>query len=94
MASPAHTAAAALHRHKTTGHSTHSSISIDDQDLSDMESDMPSSSVTDKLIVKIPDDEHETEMSQIHTGNDQIVDDFSFTKPVQALSKRTASFKT
>ncbi|CAM8954046.1 unnamed protein product [Rhodiola kirilowii] len=92
MASPGRSSGAPLHRHKTTGHSTRSSMSIDDHDLSDMESDMPSSTVTDKLIVQINDDEPLTEMGQTHRGNDLTsVDDFSFSKP--ALSKRSASFR-
>uniref|UniRef100_A0A7N0UIN2 MLO-like protein n=1 Tax=Kalanchoe fedtschenkoi TaxID=63787 RepID=A0A7N0UIN2_KALFE len=93
MASPARSSGAALHRYQTTGHSTRSSMTLDDQDLSDMESDMPSASVTDKLIVNVADDkEHQTEMAETHHADERTsVDDFSFANP--AVSRRSASFR-
>lgn len=90
MASTIHpTAAATLHRFKTTGHSTHSSVTYEDTDVSDFEAEplSPESSTRHLLDVRVDyhsDNEIELDHStqQPETRNE---DDFSFSKPAPPL---------
>lgn len=77
----------ALQRFKTIGHSTQSSYSYDDQDVSDLEAEALSpTTATTSFIVRVDDDHddvHPTEVNvqqyeEEETGNE---DDFSFVKP-------------
>ncbi|KAL6274249.1 hypothetical protein ACE6H2_024941 [Prunus campanulata] len=70
-----------LHRFKTTGHSTHSSV-FDDHETSDLETDPLSPTSTTNLIVRVDQMEQETEKIEPH-DNEQTnnPDDFSFAKP-------------
>ncbi|KAJ4851613.1 MLO-like protein 10 [Turnera subulata] len=75
-----------LHRFKTTGHSTRSSYTYDDQELSDMEAEplSPPSSTTANLIIRADHDDQETEMVETHLDLEETItneDDFSFVKP-------------
>lgn len=70
-----------LHRFKTTGHSTRSSV-FDDHETSDLETDPLSPTSTTNLIVRVDQMEQETEKIEPH-DNEQTnnPDDFSFAKP-------------
>lgn len=72
-----------LHRFKTTGHST-SAFAYEDNETSDFEGDSlsPSSSTTN-LIIRVDDDEQQTEINEPHyeEGETRNEDDFSFVKP-------------
>nr|ACZ81390.1 powdery mildew resistance locus O protein [Prunus persica] len=70
-----------LHRFKTTGHSTRSSV-FDDHETSDLETDPLSPTSTTNLIVRVDQMEQETEKIEPQ-DNEQTnnPDDFSFAKP-------------
>ena len=73
----------ALQRFKTTGHSTRSSYTYDDQDESDLEAEALSpTTATTSFIVRVDDDDDVTEVDvprqEEETRNE---DDFSFAKP-------------
>jgi len=76
-----------LQRFKTTGHSTRSSYSYDDQDVSDLEAEALSpTTATTSFIVRVDDDHddvHETEVDvpQYEEEETRNEDDFSFVKP-------------
>ncbi|KAF4377122.1 hypothetical protein F8388_017526 [Cannabis sativa] len=77
--SKVHSSGHTLHRFKTTGHSTHS-MPYDDNEISDIESDMMSPSATTNLIVRV-DHEDEMEMNVHREQETRNEDDFSFVKP-------------
>ncbi|CAI9758077.1 unnamed protein product [Fraxinus pennsylvanica] len=83
MGSPFHSTGAALHRFKTTGHST-SQFDYDDHEASDLEGE-PSSRLepTSSLIVRVAqDDDMDNDTSRPHSGKETTnEDDFSFAKP-------------
>ncbi|KAI5588236.1 hypothetical protein POPTR_005G099200v4 [Populus trichocarpa] len=76
-----------LQRFKTTGHSTRSSYSYDDQDVSDLEAEALSpTTATTSFIVRVDDDHddvHPTEVNlpQYEEEETRNEDDFSFVKP-------------
>ncbi|KAF8409899.1 hypothetical protein HHK36_002417 [Tetracentron sinense] len=81
-ASPMNSIAHALHRFKTTGHSTRSST-YSDHEMSDMEADAsPTSSSTANLIANVDIDDLQTStMEQHHDEQPRNEDDFSFVRP-------------
>ncbi|KAK7856150.1 mlo-like protein 8 [Quercus suber] len=79
--STVHSSGYALHRFKTTGHSTRSTY--DDNETSDYETDplSPTSSAAN-LIIRVDDEEQPTSISEPHHGEETSnEDDFSFVKP-------------
>lgn len=86
MSSTVHSSSkATLHRFKTMGHSPRS-FDYDNQDMSDLEGDRPSSeSTTAKLIVRVDDDDNdkdvETSVPPRNDGEPRNEDEFSFSKP-------------
>lgn len=78
--STVHSTGHTLHRFKTTGHSTRSGSTYEENDASDMEADplSPTSSTTN-LIVRVDHDEKETELAKPHIGEEtRNEDEFSF----------------
>ncbi|XP_024022205.1 MLO-like protein 8 [Morus notabilis] len=80
--SKVHSSGHTLHRFKTTGHSTRSSI-YDDTETSDMETELLSPTSTADLVVRVDNDEEATEIngSQRREEETRSEDDFSFVKP-------------
>ncbi|XP_011022136.1 PREDICTED: MLO-like protein 8 [Populus euphratica] len=75
-----------LQRFKTTGHSTRSSYSYDDQDVSDLEAEALSPTATTSFIVRVDDDHDdvrptEVNVPQCEEEETRNEDDFSFVKP-------------
>ncbi|KAI8536744.1 hypothetical protein RHMOL_Rhmol10G0280900 [Rhododendron molle] len=84
VSSTLHSAGAALHRFKTTGHSTRSFTYETDPEQSDYEAEphSPTSSATTDLIVRVDDNVSEIELSAPNgVDENRNVDDFSFVKP-------------
>lgn len=87
MASPLHPAGPALHRFKTTGHSTrHTYTYEDDQDASDMDTADPTTplATANNVVIAVDQEESETEMdANYYNERDEKKneDDFSFAKP-------------
>ena len=79
VASTLHSTGPALHRFKTTGHSTRS-FTYEDQEASDLETD-PSTPVTNKLMITV---DHDTR-NELNVPSDaeeiKNDNDFSFMKP-------------
>ncbi|KAL3583902.1 hypothetical protein D5086_014963 [Populus alba] len=76
--------ALALQRFKTTGHSTRSSYTYDDQDESDLEAEALSpTTATTSFIVRVDDDDDDvTEVDVLRQEEEtRNEDDFSFAKP-------------
>ena len=74
----------ALQRFKTTGHSTRSSYTYDDQDESDLEAEALSpTTATTSFIVRVDDDDDDvTEVDVLRQEEEtRNEDDFSFAKP-------------
>ena len=80
--SKVHSSGHTLHRFKTTGHSTRSSV-YDDHETSDIESDLMSPTSTMSLIVRADHDEEETEINEPESREQETrsEDDFSFVRP-------------
>ncbi|KAE8685435.1 hypothetical protein F3Y22_tig00111098pilonHSYRG00137 [Hibiscus syriacus] len=79
-----HSPGQSLHRFKTTGHSTRSSYTYDDQDLSDLEAEPLTPASTDNLTTIVDHNERATETSEIYHVEARNGDDFSFAKPAPA----------
>lgn len=83
IASPASTLRShSLHRYKTTGHSTRSSYTYDDHDMSDLETEPLSPVPSTNLIIRVDDGEQATEISEMYHVEAKNEDEFSFVKPV------------
>ncbi|XAR73667.1 hypothetical protein NMG60_11007713 [Bertholletia excelsa] len=83
LSSTLHSSGPMLHRFKTTGHSTRSFM-YEDNETSDFEPDTSSpESATANLIVRVDQENLETETSASHVGEEEnrSQDDFSFVKP-------------
>lgn len=82
MASPMHPAGPALHRFKTTGHSTRS-YNYEDPDASDLETDPSTPFATTNNVMIAVDHESEPELDYAHHQEQEKKneDDFSFVKP-------------
>lgn len=79
VASTLHSTGPALHRFKTTGHSTRS-FAYEDQEASDLETD-PSTPMTNKLMITV---DHDTRTELNVPNDDEEIkndNDFSFMKP-------------
>ncbi|XP_061948948.1 MLO-like protein 10 isoform X1 [Populus nigra] len=74
----------ALQRFKTTGHSTRSSYTFDDQDESDLEAEASSpTTATTSFIVRMDDDDDDVTEVDVPRQEEETTneDDFSFAKP-------------
>lgn len=74
----------ALQRFKTTGHSTRSSYTFDDQDESDLEAEASSpTTATTSFIVRVDDDDDDVTEVDVPRQEEETrnEDDFSFAKP-------------
>lgn len=80
--SKVHSSGHRLHRFKTTGHSTSSSI-YDDPKTSDNESDLMYPTSTTNLIIRAHQDLDETEINESHSREQDTrsEDDFTFVTP-------------
>ncbi|GMJ07851.1 MILDEW RESISTANCE LOCUS O 8 [Hibiscus trionum] len=79
-----HSPGQSLHRFKTTGHSTRSSYTIEDHDLSDLEAEPLTPASAENFTIRVDHDEGATEMSEIYHVEARNEDDFSFVKPAPA----------
>lgn len=86
--STVHSSGPTLHRFKTTGHSTRSSI-FEDHETSDHEMDPLSPSASTNLIVRVDEVEQITEITEPQNEEQTTIelDEFTFTKP--DLGKQT-----
>ncbi|KAI4314668.1 hypothetical protein L6164_027556 [Bauhinia variegata] len=84
IGSPVRSSGQTLHRFKTTGHSTRSSLSTyDDHEASDLEAEPLTPSSTTNLVVTVDHDEHRTQENQSNVvgGNNDSGGDFTFAHP-------------
>ncbi|XP_004287711.1 PREDICTED: MLO-like protein 10 [Fragaria vesca subsp. vesca] len=86
--SAVHTSGPTLHRFKTTGHSTRSSV-YEDHEASDHETDPLSPGSSTNFIVEVDKAEQQTEITEPHHEEQTTIemDEFTFTKP--DLAKQT-----
>lgn len=71
-----HSSTAALHRFKTTGHS-----SYDEYKMSDMEVDPNAESATARLIVRVDNGDNNVVTTELHPGEELQDIDFTFGTP-------------
>ncbi|XVE87564.1 hypothetical protein DITRI_Ditri18aG0127700 [Diplodiscus trichospermus] len=79
--STVHSPERSLHRYRTTGHSTRSSYTYEDHDMSDIETEPLSPMPSSNLIIRVDHDEQATEISETQHVGEKNEDDFSFVKP-------------
>ncbi|KAK8606695.1 hypothetical protein V6N13_052459 [Hibiscus sabdariffa] len=73
-----HSPKRSLRRFKTTGHSTRSSYTIEDHNLSDLEAEPLTPAPTHDLTIRVDHDERAAEIYHVEERHE---DDFSFAKP-------------
>ena len=78
-ASPASTGHT-LHRFKTTGHSTRSSYTYEDPDMSDLEGEPLSPTSSTSLIIRVDHDQEEQAAETSESRQAKNEEDFSFVK--------------